>query len=103
VELGGLAYEMASRDHVGVDVLVARAAALQEADSALAEVERVLRMDAAGASGACASCEALHSRGATYCCQCGEPLVAQVTSQAIAGHTQREARAAARTLQRALY
>jgi chorismate mutase len=50
-DLGGLTYEMAIRDHIRVDVLVARAAALQEADSALAEVERVLRMDAAGASG----------------------------------------------------
>jgi hypothetical protein len=88
-DLGGLTYEMAIRDHIRVDVLVARAAALQEADSALAEVERVLRMDAAGASGACSSCEALHSRGATYCWQCGEPLVAQVPSQAIAGHPQR--------------
>ncbi len=87
-DLGGLTYEMAIRDHIRVDVLVARAAALQEADSALAEVERVLRMDAAGASGACGSCQALHSRGATYCWQCGEPLVAQVPSRAIAGHPQ---------------
>jgi hypothetical protein len=85
-DLGGLTYETAIRDHIRVDVLVARAAALREADSALAEVERVLRLDAAGASGACSNCHALHSRGATYCWQCGEPLIAQVSSRAIASH-----------------
>ena len=84
-DLGGLTYEMAIRDHIRVDMLVQRAAVLQEADSALAEIERVIRMDAAGAAGACPSCQALHSRGATFCRQCGEPLVARVPSQAITG------------------
>src|SRR6476620_5802320 len=37
-DLGGLAYEMAIRNHVQVDVLVKRAAALQEADAELSEV-----------------------------------------------------------------
>jgi hypothetical protein len=84
-DLGGLVYEMAIRDHVRVDVLVARAAALQAVDSELAEVERVMRMDASGAAGACPTCQALHSRGAAYCWQCGQPLIAQVPSRAIAG------------------
>ncbi len=41
-ELGGLFYEMAIRDHVQMDVLIARAAALQRVDEELAEVERDL-------------------------------------------------------------
>ncbi|HEU0315833.1 MAG TPA: hypothetical protein VFR49_00805 [Solirubrobacteraceae bacterium] len=84
-DLGGLVYEMAIRDHIRVDVLVQRAAALQEVDAELAEVERVLRMEQNGAAGSCASCGALHSRGAAYCWQCGQPLIATVPTQAIAG------------------
>ena len=42
-DLGGLAYEMAIRDHFRLDVLVRRAAVLQERDAELAEVERLLR------------------------------------------------------------
>ncbi len=44
-DLGGLAYEMAIRDHFRLDVLVRRAAILQERDAELAEVERLLRME----------------------------------------------------------
>jgi len=43
-ELGGLFYEMAIRDHLQLDVLTAKAAALQRVDAELAEVER--RLDA---------------------------------------------------------
>jgi hypothetical protein len=41
--LGGLTYEMAIRDHFRLDVLVRRAAILQERESDLAELERQLR------------------------------------------------------------
>jgi hypothetical protein len=41
-DLGGLAYEMAIRDHFRNDVLLRRAAELQERDTELAEVERKL-------------------------------------------------------------
>ncbi len=41
-DLGGLTYEMAIRDHFRLDVLVRRAAVLQERDAELAEVERLL-------------------------------------------------------------
>ncbi len=41
-DLGGLAYEMAIRDHFRLDVLVRRAAVLQERDAELAEVECLL-------------------------------------------------------------
>ncbi len=45
-ELGGLFYEMAIRDHVKLDVLVARAAALQAVDNELAQVEALLAQGA---------------------------------------------------------
>ncbi len=41
-DLGGLAYEMAVRDHFRNDLLMSRAALLQERDAELAEVERKL-------------------------------------------------------------
>ncbi len=44
-DLGGLAYEMAIRDHFRLDVLLRRAAVLQERDADLAEVERLLQME----------------------------------------------------------
>ncbi len=53
-DLGGLAYEMAIRDHFRLDVLVRRAAVLQERDAELAEVERILRMEQDGVAGSCA-------------------------------------------------
>jgi chorismate mutase len=40
--LGGLTYEMAIRDHFRLDVLVRRAAMLQECEIELAEIDRVL-------------------------------------------------------------
>jgi len=79
-DLGGLAYEMAIRDHFRLDVLVRRAAVLQERDAELAEVERLLRMEKEGVAGACASCGAPHSRGAVYCWQCGGTLMERLSS-----------------------
>jgi hypothetical protein len=73
-DLGGLTYEMAIRDHFRLDVLVQRAARLQEVDGELGEVERLLRMETAGAAGTCPNCSALHSRGAVFCWQCGNEL-----------------------------
>jgi chorismate mutase len=77
-DLGGLVYEMAIRDHIRVDVLVRRAAALQEVDAELSEVERILRSEQTGTAGSCPSCDAPHSSGAVYCWQCGQPLLEQV-------------------------
>jgi hypothetical protein len=74
-DLGGLAYEMAIRDHFRLDVLVRRAAVLQERDAELAELERLLRMEHDGVAGDCPSCGAPHSRGALYCWQCGTALM----------------------------
>jgi chorismate mutase len=82
-DLGGLAYEMATRNRVQVDVLVKRAAVLQDADAELSEIERIVRMEETGTAGTCSRCKAPHSSGATYCWQCGRPLLEQVSSDAI--------------------
>lgn len=74
-DLGGLAYEMAIRDHFRLDALARQAAKLQQVDAELAEVERMLRLDQAGAAGACGSCGALYARGAVFCWQCGKDLM----------------------------
>jgi hypothetical protein len=79
-DLGGLTYEMAIRDHFRLDVLVRRAAALQEADAELGEVERLLAAAEEGVTGQCRSCGAVHSRGAAYCWKCGQPLMLQAPS-----------------------
>ena len=57
-------------------MLVKRAVALQDADAELSEVERILRMEETGTAGSCTSCGAPHSSGATFCWQCGQPLLA---------------------------
>jgi hypothetical protein len=82
-DLGGLTYEMAIRDNVRVDLLVKRAAELQDADAELNEVERILRMEESATAGSCPSCGAPHSSGATYCWQCGKPLLEQVSGDTI--------------------
>ncbi len=74
-DLGGLAYEMAIRDHYRLDVLARRAAELQQADAQLSEVERLLSAAEDGVGGNCRSCGAVHSRGAAYCWRCGSPLL----------------------------
>ena len=74
-ELGGLFYEMAIRDHVRMDVLIERAAALQRVDTELAQLEHLLH--AGGALGGhCPACGAAHARGAAYCPQCATVLEA---------------------------
>lgn len=82
-DLGGLVYEMAVRNHIDVDLLVKRAAALQDADAELGEVERIVRMEQTGTAGSCRSCGAPHSTGATFCWQCGQSLLEQVPSESI--------------------
>ena len=81
-DLGGLAYEMAIRDHFRLDVLVRRAAVLQERDAELAEVERLLRLEESASAGSCPSCAAPHSRGALFCWQCGATLMERTAPMA---------------------
>jgi hypothetical protein len=73
-DLGGIAYEMASRDHFHMDVLLKQAARLQEVDSQLGQVERVLSLEQEGAAGTCPHCGGLQARGAIFCWQCGKEL-----------------------------
>lgn len=82
-DLGGLVYEMAIRNQIKVEVLVKRAVTLQDADAELSEVERIVRTEETGTAGSCSNCSAPHSSGATYCWQCGQPLLAQVSSDSI--------------------
>ena len=81
-DLGGLAYEMAIRDHFRLDVLVRRAAVLQERDAELAEIERLLRLEESASAGSCPHCAAPHSRGALFCWQCGATLMERSSAQA---------------------
>lgn len=74
-ELGGLFYEMAIRDHVRMEVLIERAAALQRVDAELAQVEHALQ-SGAGVGGHCPACGAVYTRGAAYCPQCATQLEA---------------------------
>ena len=87
-DLGGMVYEMATRNRIQVDVIVRRAAALQSADAELGEVERILHLEQSSTAGQCASCGAPHSSGAAYCWQCGQPLLEQVASDAISAPTE---------------
>lgn len=82
-DLGGLVYEMAIRNRIQIEVLVKRAVVLQDADAELSEVERIVRSEETGTAGSCSNCNAPHSSGATYCWQCGQPLLQQVSSDAI--------------------
>jgi hypothetical protein len=74
-DLGGLAYEMAIRDHYRLDVIARKASELQEVDAQLGEVQRLLATAEAGIDGQCRSCGAVHSRGAAYCWHCGAHLM----------------------------
>ena len=73
-ELGGLFYEMAIRDHVRMDVLIERAAALQRLDGELGQIERMLESGHSAAGGSCPSCGSVYARGAAFCAQCAHPL-----------------------------
>jgi hypothetical protein len=83
VDLGGLTYEMAIRDHYRLDVLSRRAAELQQADAELGELERLLAAAEAGIDGQCRSCGAVHGRGASFCWHCGGVLQHESTPSAV--------------------
>ena len=73
-DLGGIAYEMASRDQYRLELLNRQAAKLQEVDAQLGQIERVLKLDEAGAAGTCPACGALQARGAVFCWRCGKEM-----------------------------
>jgi hypothetical protein len=73
-ELGGLFYEMAIRDHVRMEVLVERAAALQRVDAELGNVEHLIAQGGESPGGNCPNCGTPYARGAAFCSQCATPL-----------------------------
>ena len=82
-DLGGMVYEMAVRDRIRVDVIVKHAAQLQDADSELSEIERIIALEQFGTAGTCTNCHAPHSSGAAFCWQCGQQILHQVDTAAI--------------------
>jgi len=82
-DLGGLVYEMAVRDRIRVDVIVKRAAQLQDVDAELSEIERILKLEQSATAGTCGNCQAPHSSSASYCWQCGQPILRQVDTSSI--------------------
>ena len=73
-ELGGLFYEMAIRDHVRLEVLMPKAAALQRVDSELAQVDHLLAVGQNGIGGHCSACGAVYAQGAAFCSQCAQAV-----------------------------
>jgi hypothetical protein len=81
LDFGGLAYEMAIRNHFRLDILVNRAAEIQGVDAELGQLDRLLSLGQAGAAGDCPNCGALFARGAAFCAQCGFELVRASNAQ----------------------
>ena len=74
-DLGGMTYEMASRDHYRLDVLNKQAARLQEVDAELGQIERLLKLGTAGATGTCPQLRCATMLVALiFCWQCGNEL-----------------------------
>ena len=73
-ELGGLFYEMAIRDAVQMDILIAKAAELQRLDGELGAVEHLLESGAQSIGGHCPHCGSVYAPGAAFCAQCAHPL-----------------------------
>jgi uncharacterized OB-fold protein len=62
---------MAIRDHVRMDVLMPKAAALQRVELELAQVERLIADDDPEAAATCSVCGTLHVPTAAFCSRCG--------------------------------
>jgi hypothetical protein len=73
-ELGGLFYEMAIRDHVDMQLLIERAAALQRVEAELMHVAHLRHGGDGVLGGRCGRCGAPYARGAGFCSQCGQPV-----------------------------
>jgi hypothetical protein len=82
-DLGGLVYEMATRDRVRVDLIVKQAAAMQDVDAELSEIERIMALEKTSVAGLCPNCKAPHSSGAAFCWQCGHPILRHVDTASL--------------------
>jgi hypothetical protein len=72
LDLGGAFYEMAIRDHIRNDVLIAKAAELQRVDAELTALDALIEQG--GPRLTCAACGAPAAAGVPSCWRCGEPL-----------------------------
>jgi hypothetical protein len=75
-ELGGLFYEMAIRDSIQMDILIAKAAELQRLDGELGALEQLVESGGRAVGGHCPKCGSLYAPGAAFCSQCAHPLTA---------------------------
>jgi hypothetical protein len=75
LDLGGVYYEMAIREHINHAVLTRKAAEMQRVDAELSQVEGVLDGGGSG-SGRCPACDAPYASGSVFCSQCGNSLAA---------------------------
>jgi hypothetical protein len=74
LDLGGLYYEMAIRDHVRLDILSGKAAELQRVDAELGQLEHLLQTQPEPVTGSCRRCGTPHARAALFCAACGSAL-----------------------------
>jgi hypothetical protein len=72
LDLGGVYYEMAIRDHIRHDVLMRKAAELQRVDVELGDVEQQLASNRGDRP--CPACGAAAQPAAAFCARCGERL-----------------------------
>ena len=82
-DLGGLVYEMATRDRIKIDVIAKQAAAMQDVDAQLSEIERIMLLEKTAVAGQCPNCKSPHSNAASYCWHCGTEILPQVDTGAI--------------------
>lgn len=82
LDLGGLAYEMAIRDHFRLDLLTQRAAKLQAVDVELARAEGTMP-PAVATSAACPDCSTPLVAGAAFCAGCGRSLAVAAAAPAV--------------------
>ena len=73
-DLGGLVYEMATRDQFRPDLVARQAAKLQAVDLELTAVERALGIATSEPGARCPSCGSPARLDAAYCGRCGAPL-----------------------------
>lgn len=82
-DLGGLVYEMVTRDRLKLDVITSHAATMQDVDAQLSEIERIMLLEKTAVAGQCPNCKSPHSNAASFCWHCGAEILPQVDTAAI--------------------
>jgi hypothetical protein len=73
LDLGGVYYEMAVRDHVRPEILTRKAAEMQRVDAELRQVDQLLE-GGGSVGGQCSDCGAVSAQPAAFCWQCGASM-----------------------------